>query len=122
MMFATVYFHHTTRMFERVLQQALRELWPDPRALDPIDDSSAGTTSASSTRCANITPKPREALRERVTVYGLAAEFNAERDLSTFAACEAALRERFGDAVWGDSQEQLLHRLPLGSQLDADTV
>jgi HD superfamily phosphohydrolase len=36
MMFATVYFHHTTRMFERVLQEALREIWPDPRALDSI--------------------------------------------------------------------------------------
>jgi hypothetical protein len=48
-------------------------------------------------------------------VYGLAAEFNAERDLNTFEHCERALRERWGDAVWSDSQEQLLHRLPLGT-------
>ena len=38
MMFATVYFHHTTRMFERVLHDVLSELWPDPRALDDIDE------------------------------------------------------------------------------------
>ncbi len=38
MMFASVYFHHTTRWFERVLQTVLRELWPDPRALDPIEE------------------------------------------------------------------------------------
>ena len=38
MMFASVYFHHTTRLFERILHDALRELWPDPRALDPIDE------------------------------------------------------------------------------------
>ena len=38
MMFASVYFHHTTRMFERILQQALAELWPDPHALDSIDE------------------------------------------------------------------------------------
>ncbi|HLX25906.1 MAG TPA: HD domain-containing protein, partial [Candidatus Cybelea sp.] len=32
MMFASVYFHHTTRIFERILQNVLRELWPDPHA------------------------------------------------------------------------------------------
>ncbi len=122
MMFATVYFHHTTRMFERVLQQALRELWPDPRALDPIDAFLGWDDFRVFDGLREHHTEAAEALRERRTLYGLAAEFNAERDLSTFAACEAALRERFGDAVWGDSQEQLLHRLPLGSQLDADTV
>ena len=48
-----------------------------------------------------------------MTVYGLAAEFNAERDLVTFEACERELRARYGDDLWSDSQEQLLHRLPL---------
>jgi len=38
MMFASVYFHHTTRMFEHVLHDMLRELWPNPRALDPIEE------------------------------------------------------------------------------------
>ena len=38
MMFASVYFHHTTRMFEHVLHEVLRELWPDPRALDPTSE------------------------------------------------------------------------------------
>ncbi|MBV9028251.1 MAG: HD domain-containing protein, partial [Candidatus Eremiobacteraeota bacterium] len=37
MMFASVYFHHTTRMFERLLTQALAEIWPDPRALDDVE-------------------------------------------------------------------------------------
>ncbi len=55
------------------------------------------------------------ALRNRVRVYALAAEFNAERDLRAFEACEAALRARFGERnVWADSQSQLLHRLPFG--------
>jgi len=30
--------------------------------------------------------------------------------------------ERWGDAVWSDSQEQLLHRLPLGTAGAAPTV
>jgi hypothetical protein len=68
-------------------------------------------------------PSPEaRALRERNTIYRLAAEFNAEHDLSVFTACEAALRERFGDDVWSDSQEQLLHRMPLGGGEDAPTV
>jgi hypothetical protein len=62
------------------------------------------------------------ALRERRTIYGLAAEFNAERDLSAFEHCENALRARWGDAVWADSQEQLLHRLPLGTAGGTPTV
>lgn len=115
MMFASVYFHHTTRMFEHVLHDVLRELWPDPRALDPIEeflrwddfrvlDSLDGVTSAAA-----------YALRNRVRIYALAAEFNAGRDLRAFEACESALRERFGsENVWADSQSQMLHRLPFG--------
>ncbi|MBV8531209.1 MAG: HD domain-containing protein [Candidatus Eremiobacteraeota bacterium] len=115
MMFASVYFHHTTRMFEHVLHDVLRELWPNPRALDSIEeflrwddfrvlDALDGASSSSA-----------QALRNRIRVYALAAEFNAERDLRAFEACEAALRERFGDAaIWADEQSQLLHRLPLG--------
>jgi uncharacterized protein len=122
MMFATVYFHHTTRVFERILQEALRDLWPDPRALDPIgaylewDDYrvlDAFRTSKS---------EAAQALRNRKAIYGLAAEFNAERDLSRFEACVRALRDRFGDAVWADAQEQLLHRLPLGVDGGLPTV
>jgi HD superfamily phosphohydrolase len=115
MMFASVYFHHTTRIFERVLQDVLRELWPNPRLLDAIDEflrwddfrvlDSIATTSSEAAR----------ALRERIVPYALAAEFNAERDLSVFEACETALRERFGPQnVWADEQSQVLHRLPLG--------
>ena len=91
MMFASVYFHHTTRMFEHVLHEVLRELWPDPRALDPIgeflrwDDfrvlNALGDTHSAAAR----------ALRDRVRIFALAAEFNAERDLRAFEACEAAL-------------------------------
>ena len=45
MMFASVYFHHTTRMFERILQRVLGELWPVPGTLDPIDGFCAGMIS-----------------------------------------------------------------------------
>ena len=114
MMFATVYFHHTTRMFERVLQDALRELWPDPRALDSIAEYLEWDDFRVVDALRERTSEAARALRDRITVYGLAAEFNADRDLTVFTACERALRERFGDAVWSDSQEELLHRLPLG--------
>jgi hypothetical protein len=115
MMFASVYFHHTTRMFEHVLHEALHELWPDPRVLDPIeefllwDDSHVMDTLAGKHSAAG------DALLNRRRVYALAIEFNAERDLRAFEACEAALSERFGETnVWADSQSQLLHRLPFG--------
>lgn len=122
MMFATVYFHHTTRAFERVLNDVLERLWPDPRALDDVrvflnwDDFRV---------IDDLRPMEGEgvrALRERRTVYGLVAEFNAAKDLTVFEHCERALRERWGDAVWADSQEQLLHRLPLGTAGSAPTV
>jgi len=117
MMFATVYFHHTTRMFERVLQEALRELWPDPSALDPIGEYLAWDDFRVFDELRRTGSEMGRALRDRVTIYGLAAEFTAERDLSVFTACERALRERYGDAVWSDSQEELLHRLPLGTSM-----
>jgi hypothetical protein len=61
------------------------------------------------------------ALRDRRTLYGVAAEFNAERDLAPYERCRAALLTRFDDAVWPDQQEQLLHRLPLDAD-DARSV
>jgi HD superfamily phosphohydrolase len=113
-MFATIYFHHTTRAFERVLRAGLRELWPDPRALDDVD-AFLGWDDFRVLDALRTSPSDAaRGLRERVTVYGLAAEFNAERDLVAYEACDRELRARFGDAVWSDSQEQLLHRLPLG--------
>jgi uncharacterized protein len=115
MMFATVYFHHTTRAFERVLGDVLRVLWPDPRALEGIGEFLAWDDFRVIDDIRELDDEGGRALRERHTVYGLAAEFNAERDLVTFEHCEAALRERWGDAVWSDSQEQLIHRLPLGT-------
>jgi HD superfamily phosphohydrolase len=109
MMFGSVYFHHTTRMFEHVLHDVLAEVWPDPRALDSIEEFLRWDDF----RVLDL--KPAAALRDRVRLYALAAEFNAERDLAAFEACESALRERFGGAsVWADSQAQLLHRLPFG--------
>ncbi|MBV8424983.1 MAG: HD domain-containing protein [Candidatus Eremiobacteraeota bacterium] len=114
MMFATVYFHHTTRMYERVLQQALRELWPDPKALDPIAEYLQWDDFRVLDELRRLGTESARALRDRITVYGLIAEFTAERDLTAFAACERALRERWGDAIWTDTQEELLHRLPLG--------
>ncbi len=114
MMFASVYFHHTTRAFERELGEVLLRLWSEPRALDDIAEYLAWDDFRVLDAIRDDPDPMARALRERITVYGLAAEFNAERDLATYAACERALRSEFGDAVWNDSQEQLLHRLPLG--------
>jgi hypothetical protein len=121
-MFATIYFHHTTRAFERVLRAGLEELWPDPKALEPIDEFLAWDDFRVVDAMRTSNSEAARGLRERVTVYGLAAEFNAERDLVTYEACERELRSAYGDAVWSDSQEQLLHRLPLGGDDDKPTV
>jgi HD superfamily phosphohydrolase len=122
MMFATVYFHHTTRAFEHVLHDVLAVLWPQPRALDDIGEFLGWDDFRVIDAIRLLEGEGVRALRERHTIYGLAAEFNAERDLHTYVACERALRERWGDAVWSDSQEQLLHRLPLGSADAMPTV
>lgn len=114
MMFASVYFHHTTRMFERVLQDVLRELWPDPRALDPIDAFLAWDDFRVLNELRESESDAARALRERRRIYKLAAEFNAEHDLRAFEERERALRETYGaENVWADEQSQLLHRLPL---------
>ena len=121
-MFATIYFHHTTRAFERVLREGLEELWPDPRALDPVEEFLAWDDFRVVDAMRTSDSEAAHGLRERVTVYGLAAEFNAESDLVTYEACERELRAAYGDAVWSDSQEQLLHRLPLSGEDNAPTV
>lgn len=113
MMFASVYFHHTTRLFERILQQVLRELWPDPRALEPIDEFLRWDDFRVLNDLRDSTSEAARALRERIRLYAVAAEFNAERDLTVYERCERALRERYGEAVWSDEQSQLIHRLPL---------
>jgi HD superfamily phosphohydrolase len=123
MMFASVYFHHTTRMFERVLQRVLGELWPDPHRLDPIDEFLRWDDFRVLNDLRDSASEAARALRERVRLYAVAAEFNAEHDLRVFEACEAALRERFGcDAVWSDEQSQLIHRLPLQADGNSRTV
>ncbi len=122
MMFASVYFHHTTRMFERILQDALRELWPDPRLLDPIDEFLRWDDFRVLNELRDRDSIPARALRERVRLYALAAEFNAESDLKAFERCEKALRKAYGDAVWADEQSQLLHRLPLQADPKAPTI
>src|SRR5581483_5092667 len=86
MMFAAVYFHHTTRMFERTLQDVLRELWPDPRKLDPIDEFLQWDDFRVFNELRDSSSIPAEALRERKKLYVLAAEFNAERDLRKYEA------------------------------------
>lgn len=122
MMFSTVYFHHTTRQFERILHGALEEIWPDPRVLDPIDVFLAWDDFRSLDAMRDAVGIDANAVRNRQTLYALVAEFNAERDLSTFEACRAALLGAFDPTdVWADSQEQLMHRLPLG-QAETPTV
>jgi HD superfamily phosphohydrolase len=122
MMFAAIYFHHTTRSFERVLREALAELWPEPSRLDAIDEYLAWDDFRVLDALRGSSSEAARALRDRVTIYGLAAEFNAERDLATFEACERELRARYGEHLWSDSQEQLLHRLPLGGDETRPTV
>ncbi len=120
MMFASVYFHHTTRMFERVLQNVLRELWPDPHSLDPIDEFLRWDDFRVLNDLRDSSSRAAKALRDRERLYAVAAEFNAERDLSVYEACEAELRRKFGDdVVWSDEQSQLIHRLPL--QIDGNS-
>ena len=119
MMFASVYFHHTTRMFERILQLALHELWPNPHALDSIEEFLQWDDFRVLNELSKSPSEAARALRERVRLYAVAAEFNAEHDLSDFERCERALRERFGGAIWSDEQSQLIHRLPL--QLDGQS-
>ena len=122
MMFSTVYFHHTTRQFERILHDALRSIWPDPRELDDIGEFLQWDDSRVLESFRFATDEAARAVRDRTTLYGLVTEFNAEGDLATFETCERALRERYGDAVWSDAQEQLMHRLPLVLDGRAQTV
>ena len=123
MMFASVYFHHTTRLFERILRDVLGELWPDPAALDPIDEFLRWDDFRVLNELSERTSEPARALRERIRLFGLAAEFNAEADLRSYEACEAALRARYGDdAVWADEQSQVLHRLPLSADDTEHTI
>ena len=122
LMFSTVYFHHTTRQFERILQAALRETWPDPRALDAIDEFLAWDDFRVLESFRFATSPAARAVRDRDTLYALVAEFNSESELTIFEACASELRQRYGDAVWSDSQEQLMHRLPLGLSGATPTV
>ncbi|MHB8145916.1 MAG: HD domain-containing protein [Vulcanimicrobiaceae bacterium] len=123
MMFASVYFHHTTRMFERILQDVLRELWPDPRALDPIEVFLEWDDSRVLNALRERQSVAARALRERIRLYAVVAEFNAEHDLARYERCESALIARYGaQNVWSDAQEQVLHRLPLGASEHHRTV
>jgi len=119
MMFASVYFHHTTRLFERVLQMVLEELWPDPRRLDPIEEFLRWDDFRVLNELRDSSSRAARALRNRERLYAVAAEFNAERDAGVIERCEDALRERWGNAVWTDRQTQLMHRLPM--QLDGES-
>ncbi|MDQ6826377.1 MAG: HD domain-containing protein [Candidatus Eremiobacteraeota bacterium] len=122
MMFATVYFHHTTRMFERILQTALWEIWREPHALNDIEAFLGWDDFRVFEAVRLHKSNACRALRDRLPLYALAVEFNAGSDLVTYERCERALRERFGEYVWADAQEQLLHRLPLQSELQKPTV
>jgi HD superfamily phosphohydrolase len=122
MMFASVYFHHTTRMFERILQIVLRELWPDPHCLDPIDDFLRWDDFRVLNELRDSDSAAAKALRNRERLYAVAAEFNGERDGRIIGRCEGALRERWGSAVWTDKQAQSMHRLPMQIDGEARTI
>ncbi len=122
LMFASVYFHHTTRAFERTLHEALTDLWPDPSALDPIEAYLAWDDFRIIDAFRTTHSPAGQALRDRRRLYSLVAEYNANDDLTRFNEAARALRERYGDAVWEDTQHQLIHRLPLGASGSKPTV
>ena len=122
---ASVYFHHTTRMFERILQDVLRELWPDPRALDPIDEflrwddfRVLNELRESRERAGPRAARARSHLRACRRVQRRSATCDALRGVR-----RSACARRFGDdAVWADEQSQVMHRLPLGADQGRHTV
>jgi HD superfamily phosphohydrolase len=114
LMFASIYFHHTTRAFERTLHEALHALWPDPAALDPIETYLAWDDFRVIDALRESTSEAGQALRNRQRLYSLIAEYNAADNLTLFDRSAERLREHYGNAVWEDTQEQVMHRLPLG--------
>ncbi len=122
MMFATVYFHHTTRAFERTLQDTLVDVWPNPTRLNAIDEFVQWDDFRVLDVMRTLKSEAASGLRERTTMYRLVAEFNGERDLLAFERCRDAIVSRWGDVCWADSQQQLMHRLPLGADAAAPTV
>ncbi|HEV3157548.1 MAG TPA: HD domain-containing protein [Candidatus Baltobacteraceae bacterium] len=122
MMFATVYFHHTARLFEHTLQDALKHLWPNPRSLDSIDEFLSWDDLRVVDAFRTLDDDSARALRDRRRLHRMVMEFNAERDLSIFERCRKDLEKNYGSAVWADTQEELLHRLPLGVDSTGPTV
>jgi hypothetical protein len=54
------------------------------------------------------------ALRERIRIYAIAADFNTDAAQTAFTSCRDALVARYGEEnVWADEQSQVMHRLPL---------
>jgi HD superfamily phosphohydrolase len=122
LMFASVYFHHTARAFERTLHQALESLWPDPHTLDAIEEFLEWDDFRVLDMLRNINTEAADALRNRRRLYSLVAEYNANGDFDQFKIAASLLRERYGKAVWEDTQEQLLHRVPLRARPGTSTV
>ncbi|GAC1623041.1 MAG: hypothetical protein NVS4B5_15240 [Vulcanimicrobiaceae bacterium] len=116
MMFSTVYFHHTTRQFERILQAALREMWVRPSELGDVEAFLAWDDFRVLETMRFAESEAARAVRERQTLYALVAEYNAQADLAAFERSSSALTQRYGDAAWADAQEQLMHRMPLGGK------
>jgi len=121
-LFASVYFHHTTRAFERSLHEALHLLWPDPRRLDTLSEFLAWDDMRVIDALRTLSGEAALALRNRRRLYSLIAEYDTAHDDATFAHTARRLRERYGDALWEDTQAQLLHRLPLGTSSNAPTI
>ncbi len=65
MMFSTVYFHHTTRQFERILHAACANYGRTARSSIRSKRFWSGTIFACSTRCAPLPSAAGRALRER---------------------------------------------------------
>jgi HD superfamily phosphohydrolase len=122
LMFGSVYFHHTARAFERTLHEALREIWPDPRRLDSIDEYLEWDDFRVVDALRGSSTPAALAIRNRTRLYSLIAEYNAAGNLNQFQSATELLQSHYGNAVWEDTQEQLLHRLPLVVDGDKPTV
>lgn len=121
-MFASVYFHHTTRAFERTLHEALHALWPNPHMLDPIEEYLDWDDFRVLDALREVKSEAADALRHRRRLYSLIAEYNAIGNVQQFHEAALLLQHHYGDAVWEDSQEQLLHRLPLQANDGQTTI
>ena len=116
MMFASVYFHHTTRMFERSLaRRAARAVAGSARARSHRRVSALGRLSRAqrARRCEKRSGARASRSHPDLCPGGRVqrrARLERVRSLSMRRCANGSAKSN----VWADSQAQLLHRLPFG--------